>query len=50
MAKCKQLQYGHSAYFKKKSQAKKCAKKQDSKVRIRKTNHTILGKGWLVEK
>lgn len=47
--KCKQLQSGHSAFFKKKSTAKKCAKSQENRVRVKKTNHTILGKGWLVQ-
>ena len=46
---CNQLQTGHSAFFKKKSNARKCAKIQEVKVRIRKTKHTIRGTGWLVQ-
>ena len=46
---CRQLQFGHSAFFKKKPDAQKCAKKQESKAKVRRTTHTIRGKGWLVE-
>ena len=49
MKKCNQLQTGHSAFFKKKINAKKCAKIQENKVRVKKTTHTIRGKGWLVQ-
>ena len=46
---CNQLQTGHSAFFKKKSDAKKCFKIQENKVKIRKTKHTLRGSGWLVQ-
>lgn len=46
--KCPQLQSGHSAYFKNKSEAKKCAKEIGAK--LKKTKHTIRGKGWLIYK
>lgn len=40
------LQFGHSAYFKKKSTAKKFAKKHNA--RVRKTKHFTRGDGYLV--
>lgn len=49
MKNCNQLQTGHSAFFKKKTDAKKCAKIQENKVSVKKTAHTIRGKGWLVQ-
>lgn len=44
--KCPRLQFGHSAFFKSKSEANKCAKEIDAKVK--RTKHTLRGKGWLV--
>jgi hypothetical protein len=54
MTNCNHLQSGHSAFFKKKSTAKKCIKllrkdKGQTRLRLRKVNHTLRGKGWLVE-
>ncbi len=51
---CSKLQSGHSAFFKRKSDAQKCKIKLDKtkgqvKVRVKKTKHTLRGKGWLVE-
>jgi hypothetical protein len=46
---CNQLQTGHSAFFKKKSDANKCSRLQENKVKVKKTVHTIRGKGWLVQ-
>lgn len=51
----KHLQSGHSAFFKKKSTANKCRKKiikkepNQTKLILKKTNHTLNGKGWLIE-
>ena len=45
--KCPKLQSGHTAYFKNKTEAKKCAK--EIGARLKRTAHTIRGKGWLVE-
>lgn len=52
--KCKHIQSGHSAFFKKKSNAVKCKKRLSKepgqvKLTIKKTKHTIRGRGWLVE-
>ena len=52
--KCTHLQSGHSAFFKRKPDAQKCKKKLNKtkgqvKVRIKKTTHTLRGKGWLLE-
>lgn len=46
MRTLKELQFGHSAYFKNKKTAKNYAKKMSYK--LERTKHTILGKGWLV--
>jgi|GEM_PF-4879821 len=50
---CGHLQSGHSAFFKKKSSAIKCKKQMEKdpgqvKLRIKKTVHTLRGKGWLL--
>jgi len=42
------LQFGHTAFFKKKTDAKQLAKKEDA--RVKKTNHFVRGKGYLVYK
>jgi len=48
------LQSGHSAFFKRKSDAKRCKGKLSKErgqveLRLKKTTHTIRGKGWLLE-
>jgi len=42
------IQFGHSAFFKKKADAVRFAKKNGA--RMRRTTHFIKGKGWLVYK
>jgi len=47
------LQSGHSAFFKRKSNANRCLKKfkKDPKLddaKVKKTTHTLRGKGWLL--
>ena len=51
---CRNIQSGHSAFFKRKADVLKCKKnlKKDRgqvKLRLRKTTHTLRGKGWLLE-
>lgn len=51
---CGHIQSGHSAFFKKKSDAITCRKKlmRDKgqvRLRLKKTTHTMRGKGWLLE-
>jgi hypothetical protein len=48
------LQSGHSMFTKSKSEAKKCIRElredpHQVKLRLKKTTHTIRGKGWLIE-
>ena len=52
--KCNHLQSGHTMFTKSKKEAKRCVKElrkepHQVKLRIRRTNHVIRGKGWLIE-